>query len=141
VDKLSTTGGGSGVAPNAPSATTSATSAAAAWLHRYGGNALTGVTGSKDITRAGTPVQSGASSPVVTRHTAGHQGHPNGTEGLNQEDGAIKLDVVEKFLRIHAEAVGRIVELSVGGETYVETGSTGMNKSNIILTGHKMRRN
>lgn len=118
VDKLSTTGGGSGVAPAAPSTTSSATSAAAAWLHRYGGNALTGVTGSKDVTRAATPAQSGASSPIAAKHPSGQHGL-NGSEGLNQEDGVVKLEVVERFLRIHAEAVGRVVELSVGGETSV----------------------
>ncbi|KAH8084591.1 exocyst complex component Sec10-domain-containing protein [Filobasidium floriforme] len=117
VDKLSTNTGSSGVVPAAPSATSSATSAAAAWLHRYGGNALTGVTGSKDITRSTTPAQSGASSPVTARNAAGQQPHQNGTEGLNQADGVVKLEIIEKFLRIHAEAVGRVVELSVGGET------------------------
>jgi len=118
VDKLSTTGG-STVAPLAPSATTSATSAAAAWLHRYGGNAFTGVTGPKEsiASRTATPSQSGAATPSLTRTTGNNPGGATGSDSLNQDDGKIRLEIVENFLRIHAEAVGRVVELSGNSET------------------------
>lgn len=88
------------------------------------------MTGSKDITRSTTPAQSGASSPVTARNAAGQQPHQNGTEGLNQADGAVKLEIIEKFLRIHAEAVGRVVELSVGGETSVQSLNRSIRPSN-----------
>jgi hypothetical protein len=118
VDKLSTTTGGATAVPFAPLATTSATSAAAAWLHRYGGNAFTGVTGHKDSisTRTGTPTESGAASPSISKGPGAQLGATGTVDALSQDDGMIRLDVVEKFLRIHAEAIGRVVELSVGGE-------------------------
>jgi len=49
--------------------------------------------------------------------TGNHPGGATGPDSLNQDDGKIRLDIVENFLRIHAEAVGRVVELSASSET------------------------
>lgn len=115
VDKLSVTA----AAPpaSAPAAGQSATSAAAAWLHRYGGNAFTGVTGGKDagISRTASPAASGTATP--NRPAPPHTYTPVAAETFNQADGMISLDVIENFLQLHAEAMGRVVELSVAGET------------------------
>ncbi len=40
-------------------------------------------------------------------------------EELREEDGLLSLDVAERMLRWHAEAVGRCIELSATGDVYV----------------------
>lgn len=110
VDRLATSGGAAGPAATAAaSAASSATSSAAAWLHKYGSTALSGGSlGSRD------PVGSRGGSPA-----------PNGPapelDNVDQADGRIRLEVVERFLRIHAEATGRAVELGPGAELPLNT--------------------
>lgn len=40
-------------------------------------------------------------------------------EEIREEDGLLSLDVAERMLRWHAEAVGRCIELSASGDVYV----------------------
>jgi hypothetical protein len=93
------------VAEKASAATTSsaasAASAAAAWLNKYSGQ--------KEMTRG-----AGSASGTATPQRA--PAAPSEEEKVLESDGVLSLPVAEQILRWHAEAIGRVVELSQAGD-------------------------
>lgn len=54
-------------------------------------------------------------------------------EELREEDGLLSLDVAERMLRWHAEAVGRCIELSSTGDVYVASTCFGSSSLTLFL--------
>ncbi|KAJ9093791.1 hypothetical protein QFC19_008167 [Naganishia cerealis] len=94
-------------------------STAAAWLHKYGGvaNTFGGTgTGTHSLAASGraSPVPSGAATPRVEDPS---QSDATSTKPKAQEnEAALETQMAEKMLKLHAEAIGRVVELSLPGD-------------------------
>lgn len=80
---------------------------AAAALLKYS-NRATGSSGTGSSTPRGGAGAGGTSTPALVEGDEGDR--------VEAEDGLLKLEVGEKMLRWHAEAVGRCVELSSSGD-------------------------
>jgi hypothetical protein len=121
VNQLSSSSATSTTTPNHLSASTAAgpASTAAAWLHKYGGVANTfggAGTGTHSIAASGraSPALSGATTPrledlsQLDPTTMKPKGH--------EREAALETQLSETMLKLHAEAVGRVVELSRPGD-------------------------
>jgi hypothetical protein len=104
---------------NAPvTSGTGAASTAAAWLHKYGGVASSfgnTAVGNASLAVSGraSPVPSGATTPRVEDPSQSDSSvKPKG----NEADGALETGLAERMLKLHAEAIGRVVELSLPGD-------------------------
>ena len=102
---------------NAPGGT-GAASTAAAWLHKYGGVANSfGNTASGNASHAvsgrASPAPSGPPTPrLEDQSQADNAARLKG----NEADAALETSLAERMLKLHAEAVGRVVELSLPGD-------------------------
>ena len=117
VNQLSSSSAAPSTQGTAPSGT-GAASTAAAWLHKYGGVASSfgnSAAGNASLAASGraSPVPSGAATPRLDEQLQSD----NATKSKgNEADAALETSLAERMLKLHAEAVGRIVELSLPGD-------------------------
>ncbi|KAJ9123956.1 hypothetical protein QFC22_000747 [Naganishia vaughanmartiniae] len=121
VNQLSSSSAITTTTPNHPliPTVTGPASTAAAWLHKYGGvaNTFGGTgTGTHSIAASGraSPAPSGAATPRVEDSS---QLDPIAMKPKGHErEAALETQMAETMLKLHAEAVGRVVELSLPGD-------------------------
>ena len=98
---------------------TGAASTAAAWLHKYGGvassfGASAGAgAGAALVSGRASPAPSGAATPRMEDSAASELASK---PRVNEAEAALETLMAERMLKMHAEAVGRVVELSLPGD-------------------------